>query len=582
MLMVFIIVMGLYTDGSDARDIGECQEETALGTHCFSPGTRGQYDGACILVGTAHRCHIPDTRDFKFTLRVSVRQLRVSKPNARPLDKFWIRGSGPGLEWNKPRILQKSATGLGLWVTDITYKYDSEASLCQNSSHCVFNQRTLEFRVYQDEAGLYDMTGPNLYVNLPISHSMYGHQHFRSPSVDVHPWFGGRSVTVEDMTQSEFPPPFNEVKVDLLYPPSFDFNVRRKYPVVILFGTGDGLQISPLLETMYVIEASIQEAFFINIHYSDSAPFCAYNPYSQSTTGTINSIWKCNDEESCNTFDFCWSSGCDKESFIEGTHRYLHPVKCGGSGETMLDIIEKHLIPKLKSKVQNRLILDFPKNRLSLIGFDGAGLLACHAALSRPHIYQNAACLSAPFHWPLNVLLANEASVESAGIGKVMKNISHYFMFYPERKAFYTTQKFYIDYGEKDNYHFPIIDTSHYVDWFIDELQNEFSVPLKNILYFKKISRSNNNYFIRGDSGTEILNRVRMPLLFFLKTEGGPHVAFPNLIKPHVEAEEEKEEIEEEEEAIPEECLHQFHILQRRDDANSYVPIEVLFLSIGE
>lgn len=73
-----------------------------------------------------------------------------------------------------------------------------------------------------------------------------------------------------------------------------------------------------------------------------------------------------------------------------------------------------------------------------------------------------------------------------------------------------------------------------------------------------------------------------MPLLFFLKTEGGPHVAFPNLIKPHVEAEEEKEEIEEEEEAIPEECLHQFHILQRRDDANSYVPIEVLFLSIGE
>ena len=585
---VLMIMTVLVTSGCiNARDGGVCNEGARLGSRCQAVDDDLNTNGVCVAQrGTDERhCHVPDKREFKFSLRISIRQLRLqTSTNTRPLDNLWIRGKGPGLSWDKPVQLRKSARGLGHWVVDINYKHDNKGVECSDSRHCLFNQKALEFRVYQDADGEYDMLGPNLYVDLPVSKSMFGHQSFILPPIDVHPWFGGKSTTIEDFTLSDLPAPFDKCKVNLVYPPSFDFNVRKKYPVVILFGNDEGIRISPLLETMFIHEASIHEVFFINIEYFDSAPFCAFNPYSKANTGSLNSIWRCKDQEQCKLFNFCWFSRCDKESFYDGALTYLYAKKCGGEGEIMLDIIEKYLVPKVLARVPNRLLLDFPRNRLSIVGYDGGGLLACHAAISRPHIYQNAACMSPPFYWPLHVLHTNSTDFRKSGISKTMDNASHDLFLYPEKRAFYIGQKYYIDYGQRDNHHFPIVDTSDFIDQFIERLQLEFSLSTPNVLHFKSIPGSNNNYFLYPNGGVELLNRIKIPLLFFFGAKGGPNVDFPNLA-PLLSEDDVLEELEEVEEPdIPEECLLQFKIFQRRYDfKNKYtVPLGVFLGCIGK
>ena len=560
--------------------------DTPVGTHCFIPSADWQSDATCILVGSRRVCHVPRSRQFLFTLRISVRQLRVGgKKNSKPLDNFWIRGSGPGLGWDYPVLLKKSGRGVGLWVTDISYTQDSKGRLCSKRTHCLLNQNFMEFRVYQDENGKYDMIGPNLYVDLPIPHSMFGHPHFISPLVDVHPWFHGKAITVEGLDLSNLPPPFPVVKTQLLYPPSFDYNARRKYSVIILLGTqGEGLRVSPLLETMFVHEASIQEAFVVNIYINDSSPYCVLNPYSKLNAGSVNSIWKCKHGEQCKSLGFCWFSQCDVYEF-KSKKDYLHPVKCGGKGDVLLDIIEEHLVPKLKSVVQDRLLISFPRNRLGIIGYDGAGLLACHAAISRPHVYQNIACMSAPFHWPLNVALNHDSiSFEDTGISNTMFNFSEKFIVYPENRYYHTTQKYFIDYGEKDNHHVPLIDTEHYVDQFIERLKIDFAVPSENIFVLKSIKRSHNNYFLRKDGGTEVLNRIKMPLLFFLRAKGGPNIEFPDLSsKPAAVAKKDETEEETKDIEVPKECIQEIRLTQRRMailEHHKDIPVEALGLTI--
>lgn len=578
--MVLIVISPMLLQ-NHAQEPVDCPESAHLGGHCFTPSELWESDGTCVQVKQRRVCHVPRSRDFKFTLRVSVRQLRIGKANSRPLDNLYIRGRGPGLSWDKSVMLKRSAKGVGLWVTQIGYKSDSKGRLCEERTHCLSNQNRLEFRVYQDAEGKHDMLGPNLYVELPVSHSMFGHQHFIMPTVDVHPWFGGRAITVEELVLSNLPSPLH---AQLLYPPSFDYNVRKKYPVVILFGTGEGLRISPLLESMFTREASIEEVFVINIYVNDSAPFCALSPYTKANAGSVNSIWKCKQGKHCRLLDFCWLSKCDRESFVEGTKTYLHPVKCSGVGEAMLDAIEHHLLPMVKIKVGGRLLVEFPQHRLSVIGYDGAGLLACHAAISRSHMYQNAACMSAPFHWPLNVALSNKSTpLNCTGISRAMKNISREFLYYPERRFFHVTQKFFIDYGEMDNHHFPVIDTAQYVDWFIDRLQVEFAVPPHNVFLLRNVLRSSNNYFLRSGAGTEIMNRVKMPLLFFFGAKGGPNANFPDLTKSVSSDEKSASDDEAKSKEIPQECIQEFKLFNKKMvGGSSNIPVQVLGFSIGK
>ena len=561
---------------SSGRDVGQCQQEDKHGGHCFAPSEYWQNDGTCVHSQYTRRCHVPDTREFKFTLRISMRQLRYL--NSKSIE-LWIRGSGPGLSWNKPVKLQKSASGVGIWVTEISYIYDSQGLLCTGTKHCLFNQRNLEFRVYQDEEGKDGMLGPNLYVNLPVPSSMVGGVFFITPTVDVYPWFGGASIILKDITFSVTP--LGNVKATLLYPPSFYYNARKKYPVVIMFGSKLSLQISPLLELMFIHEASIQEAVVIVLHHNNSAPYCEFNPYPEGSEGEyVNLIWKCKRED-CKTCHHCWDLEnqlkCDSDTFRSSAELCLYPTRCSQKvwGETWLDLIEEHIIPGVLEDSQNRILVDFPKDRLTIMGFDGTGLLACHAAVTRPHVYSNAACFSAPFHWPLKSL-TNRTVAHETGLGRAMNNFSHNFMFYPELFSFHATQQYYIDYGELDNIHFPFVDIDYYIDEFENQLHEMFDVPLQNVLKFKKLAMAGNNYHLHPEGGVEILNRIKIPLLFFLGAEGGPNQVFPLLQELSVTPPS-KTDV-----PIPDECLTELLFEQRRNEVMTSVPLEIFLLTIGD
>ena len=566
---------------TQARDVGTCPPgSNTVGQNCHSQGESWQYDGVCVLVRNSKRCYVPDTRTFQFNLRVSIRLGPLAQSKA--IKDIYVGGAGPGLDWAKPVKLQKTASGVGIWTVQLQYTYDSKATLCENPEYCTFNQRGLELRVYRDAAGTEDMVGPNLYVNLPTPGSMSGHNFFTTPDIDVLPWFEGKAMAVEGF--EVFVSQLGTVKVTLFYPPSYDYNIRKKYPVMILFGANVAIQVGPLLEFMYVQEASIDEVIVVVIHHSEAAPFCDFSPYSEGSNGeNANLIWRCKREEDCRTCHRCWDpeeQKCTRELFLSTANECLFPTKCSKNplGEVWLDAIEKDIIPRVDIESKRRTLTNFPISRLTMIGFDGLGLLACHAAITRSHVYQNVACFSPPLHWPVKSL-TEMPKADKTGIGLAMKTFSHNFMFYPEMFAFHTTQKYYLDYGEHDNEHFPFVDHEYYMDEFIKQLHEMYEVPTENVLLFKKLPHASNDYNQYPDGGAEVLNRLKLPLLFFFGAEGNPNINF----FPLDELSQEEIPDDENETKIPDECLLELQLAYRREELKDpSVPIYMLIIAISK
>ena len=305
---------------------------------------------------------------------------------------------------------------------------------------------------------------------------------------------------------------------------------------MIVFGKNEPAHIAPLLEHLFVHEASIKEAAVVSIHYLDRAPFCAFNPFNELSQMTeTNTVWDCKArDKSCHTCQTCWddqrTTKCTPVDFMGKARRCLAKYACSGSASDILDFIETTLLPELQQRTQNRLQLDFPRQRMSIIGFSGAGLLACFAALSRPLHYANAACHSAPFEWPVGQH-TKTANRNIEGMGRFMRDLNASLMMEPARRALYTSQKYYIDVGELDNFYLPHIDALNYTNWMVSLLQGTLHLQLsENIIYFN-VPRAGNSYYHHRDGGTEVFNRVRQPLLFFLRTEGGPNKKFPRIPK---------------------------------------------------
>ena len=574
-----------------AKDEGRCPVGSDEdGVNCHVKGKNWQYDGVCVVRGGDARCHVPETRTFEFNLRVRLRQ--GVRARARPPKSIWIRGSGPGLDWSKPIKLRKTASGVGTWLTKIKYTYDSESTRCGSINNCAFNQRGLELRVYQDKDGGIEMLGPNLYVTLPVPGSLSGHDFFTVPDVDIFPWFHGDSLAIEEfqVEASEL----GTLHVTLIYPPSYDYNLEKRYPVMVILGHNVAIQIGPVLEFMYVHEASIDEAVVVVLHHDKTAPFCDFSPYREGgNMENVNLIWRCKREEDCRTCHRCWdpdeTQNCTQDFFLSTAEKCLFPTKCSNNpnGEAWLDAIERKVMPKVSQMTKNRALTNFPVDRLTIVGFDGIGLLACHAAVTRSHVYQNAACFSPSLHWPLRSL-TNPPKTNETGITVAMKNFSHNFMFYPEMFAFHNTQKYYLDYGEYDNRHFPFIDHEYYMDEFIQELHQMFDVPTESVLLFKNVPYGSNDYYNYPDGGTEVLNRIKIPLLFFFGSKGNPNIKFFNLEKLSTDKEEEKKgdgsKNENTAEKIPDECLLELQMAQRRhtilEEAN--VPVTMFLGVLGK
>lgn len=589
----------------ESRNVGRCIKDVH-GSACYQPKSSWQHDGVCLRDEKTSRtsCHIPDTRQFKFSVTVRLRQLKLM-PGLKKVTNLWIRGSGAGLSWEKPLALQKSAHAIDKWKIDISYTYDSNALLCLDTSHCSLQQNALEFRVYKDELGKEDMKGPNFYIPLPVSNSMAGALGFTPPEVVVYPWFDGTTTTLQqihiplDPVIIKKPGEKLRLTFNFILPPSFDFNARKTYPLVLLIGAAP--PISHLLEHMYVHEASIKEAIVVTIDYIDDAPFCAFNPFVEDLTplsyGT-SKIWQCKSEnQQCHDCQLCWDSQrlekCEKGEFTYQANRCLQEVDCYGRADDILDLIELKLLSEITKVTQSRAQINFPKERMSIIGFDGAGLLACYATLTRSYYYQNAACLSAPFYWPMPSLRDISVNRMRQGIGQVLQDLNVTLQKTPGLRMLHMTQKFYIDVGERDNFFFPVVDPYENAQWFIQFLKDTLWLEDGTNVHFSVVPDGGNSYYHHKKGGTEVFNRIKIPLLFFLRAEGGPNKDFPRILKfsdtayheRQLELGKDTKELMSEENDTTSQANNNCYAFDRRwrePQGGSGVPISVYLVTVGK
>ena len=508
---------------------------------CTAPNAHWQKDGICIQEKfKSPACHVPDTRNFSFMLVAGIATLGERQIPS----ELWIKGSGPGLSWEKTAKMR--AFKKGYWDINIQYKYDSNAILCYNQHWCSFNQRAIEFRVYSDAAGTRDMIGPNFFIRLPVSNSIVNHpDDFKPPPVFFFPSFHGERVVYKHfsfMNPLHFKTENQQINVTLFYPPSYLYNLHKRYPTVVVFGNDLHNQLVPLLESMHVHEANMKEAFIIAVHHSGTPPYCAYNTFividDKSYPG--NYVWNCSNSSStpevCETCMTCYnkqrSTLCSATEFVTRVDNCNNrPVQCEGHGGAILDSIENVVLPELAFRTMSRMLANYPRERISIIGIDGGGLLACFAALSRPLVYKDAACLSAPFHWPLRYLNKKE-SRKRQGIGFLLNQVLERMEVRKELQVLYSTQKYYIDVDADDNKFLPIIETYNYSDWVVKQIKKKLHLNPANMLYFKYVEGTGNSYMHLYKTGDfRMMNRIKSPLLFFLKPDGGFSEEYPRTPK---------------------------------------------------
>lgn len=517
-IVPLLCLLVLQIQFGDLRSVGSCEKKLSK-----CRGKKWHHDAVCSF---DKQCIVVSEREFSFKVVAKMRQPKYGKESEKAVKSLWMRGNGPGLSWDKPVQLRRSGSAVDSWKTEIKYRSSSDSLLCASGDYCFSNQKALEFRLYRDQMGRDDMLGPNFYVELPLSESMQGTNSFLAPSLTVYPWFDGKEVLKREFEIDSSLHVTGRVwgfntKLDVLYPPSFEHNSRKRYPLVLYLGY-DVQAFIPLLEYAFVHEAHIQEALVVGIRpLEGAAPFSKFSPYRDSH------VWQCK-ENSCHTKCVtCWlprgKDVCDKNEFTFQAKRCLHPQLKQPCGEQVLDFIEMDIVPKLREVAQERLLVEFPKHRITIMGdFGGTSLLACYAALTRPHVYQNAACLSAPYYWPLSSSLTDPAP--NPGILQTFRNLKEQFKATPALRSAYISQKYYIDISHNQHAILPLVDVYEHTNNFVQQLEETLSLEKgKNILYFT-VPDMALSYAYTGKSATLwVYNRVLPALKFFLRAEGGPN-----------------------------------------------------------
>ena len=522
LLLLLLLVLQQTRPCDSTRSVGRCDRPLE---QCR--GKKWQHDSLC---SPDKQCVVATERRFSFQIVVKMRSARKEAGAKKKVGSLWMRGSGPGLSWEKPVELRRSGASVDSWRTKIGYRSSSDALLCTARDYCTYNQKAVEFRFYRDQQGKEDMVGPNFYLQLPVSESMEGSASFLTPTITVFPWFDGRKVTVR---QYELTSSFHSLglinmedhktTLDVIFPPSFEYNVRKRYPLVLYLGY-DARAFAPLLELAYVHEALTREAVVVGVRPLDEKP-----PYTFLSPYRDSGWWYCPktpcEVKKCAT---CWlprtrEDACDKTEFTYQSKNCMPFSNDRESyGEMFLDFIELDVLPKVREVTQERVEVEFPKHRLSIFGeFDATSLLACHAALTRPHIYQNAACFSAPFYWPLHSPTKVVGEVQ-----QVFQRLRRQFEKTPALRTAYLSQKYYIDISFNQQAVVPVVDAYKHTDDFVERLKDTLYLEEgRNIVYFTVPDIAVAP--VMRESGSKgammVYDRFLPALRFFLPAEGGPN-----------------------------------------------------------
>ena len=487
----------------------ECIYGDKAHSRCNIPAKPWAVDAFCI---PGDACVFPEKLKFGFSVTVRYIAKQRRQTDSRVSEKLFVRGSGPGLSWDHPLELRKTGR-LDTWKVSIEYDLDESSFDCSSIVHCSYNQYAIEFRVYGDASGEDDMIGPNFFFRLPASNSPIASD-FLSPDLVVYPWFDNKRITFK-YTYVNNPylfKPTTKTRNLIAFPPSFEHNTLRTYPLVIMFGIKELTSMVQVLERGFVHDASIQEAVIVALEYTG----CLLLPY-------FGGKWECWDKNCARNCLYCWdkerTEPCEEYEFRVQLRACTTEMACGGSGDIILNYIFNHLIPTVQTETFNRVEVAFPKHRIHIVGYNEGGLLACHAAIKYPHIFKSASCMSAPFHWPEKTFYFGYQLIQM--IKDIATNMSYGLY------SLYQTQKYYIDTGDRDSYYYPLVDSYLDAEKFVEALEENFHMEDDNIfrMNFPKFTKSDvedlhNNAFVQ---------RIRYALQMLLPAEGGPNRRYPRI-----------------------------------------------------
>ena len=533
MIVKFLIILQLITvlqlklSTAKYTRHGKCGDKPRDGARCFAQ--RWQFDGVCLYKkGKLNECVSPIASKFEFTIEARYQSL-TKKSRGKPVKKMFLRGSGPGLSWDKSIEMKKSAREVDVWAAEIHYGSDAEGLFCRSPTHCNFNQGAVEFRIYRDEQAKDGMKGANFYIPLPVSKSRKNSRAPALPKVKVYPWFNNeRSLTksldykisldiLGDSKEMKF-------KGTLIYPPSFKENIYKCYPLVVLLD--DAKHYIPQFDYLSVQRAAIEEILILMI--SPHVSLEVQNHANYTILPFDSYSLECKSRKKCSECQSCWNSGrvevCDKEEFIMRSKKCLYFKHNKGIGDALLTRIIKDLTYKVKEMTGDRVKFDPPRERISLMGYGDRAVAAFMMGLNRPDLIANVASISPKFFLPLTSKYTNKFETI-----KRMDDLALTFASSIPLQGLYATQKYYIDHGENDDINLPLDSAIQATEKVIEKLKTSFKMEEGKNLMFQVTPGEGLVY--PKDFYLPMISHLQSPLLYFYKAQGGPSGKHSRTIK---------------------------------------------------
>lgn len=507
-----------------AKVLGSCSGSPDL-ARCSLLQEPFHLDGVCYK----GKCLVPDPVQHQYA--ISVRYSPHSNAGVgQTLKEVWLRGSGPGLTWDRPIRMQKFGDE---WRFEYTYTSDSFDTTCTRLDHCALLQRAVEFRVYKDEQGRMSMLGPNYYFRLPLSQSAHTTDSPAPHTVRVYPWFHSKHIQEKLYDFLTHNPTFRRLGnwrrydempvtfMNIYYPPSFYENKHRTYPLVLTAGSGT---LSTKLSKSYLEYAMVEEGSLEEVVIVVLPPMSYKGIYEECSMSPYENYWfKCRTERCLTKCLTCTDplrlDPCEVGQFRRQLFGCTVPCPCGQRAEEFLEMIELRVLPLIQEVTENRVHLDYPRHRATITGYRHGGLFACWAALRRPDIFQNAACLSPSVYLGIRQgrpLYEFKEEIESAA-GKAEGN-------WP-LKILHSTQNYYIDIGDRDSKPFPIYnayqDTLDVVEYFKHRLHLRLGVNLHFNVFPNYSALEGHHRSNVIDNDIPYFHRLLYPLLTFFRPAGG-------------------------------------------------------------
>ena len=278
------------------------------------------------------------------------------------------------------------------WQIIVTYQATIHGYRGQNFTEDSFlSSGVFEYRILIDD--LTNMLGGNFQIRLPISKSS---GYFATvPEVVAYPWFHSKKghsglISIESLQLGR------NFSIVVHTPPSFDENTYKSYPVVIVLDLDEHRynKTKHQFDIPIVVTETIGESILIGF-----GDYLSVEDRLELLSQVSGPWYVCVNGTTPDGCAGCVPTGVNFTEYVwYMEHRCGQTVEMTGKGNATLDFLIDTVLPHVRKLTNLRMRKDQPN--LGIMGFSLGGMLACHAAWTRPDIFGLVACQSPSFWWP--------------------------------------------------------------------------------------------------------------------------------------------------------------------------------------